>query len=295
MCGGSQADGALPAPRAGLSPRVRGKPLSLAATKPGMRSIPACAGEAQPRPVEVIGGRVYPRVCGGSSRRADTPEPLLGLSPRVRGKRSYEIRHPAVQGSIPACAGEAQRHQSNALLPGVYPRVCGGSAARAGADYPRLGLSPRVRGKRWCSLTARCWRRSIPACAGEAVGHSQSVCVCGVYPRVCGGSTSPTTKAAITAGLSPRVRGKRWCSLTARCWRRSIPACAGEAGAGRTADGRPAVYPRVCGGSTLPPRPSPRQAGLSPRVRGKLPFTSAFRIGAGSIPACAGEATKRND
>ena len=51
-----------------------------------------------------------------------------------------------------------------------------------------------------------------------------------------------------------------------------------------------AVYPRVCGGSLRRWKPSGRNAGLSPRVRGKRATTIAQTIELRSIPACAGEA-----
>ena len=66
VCGGSGVPLSTTMTACGLSPRVRGKqtPLPTISMPPG--SIPACAGEARPRPYRRIAGRVYPRVCGGS-------------------------------------------------------------------------------------------------------------------------------------------------------------------------------------------------------------------------------------
>ena len=50
--------------------------------------------------------RVYPRVCGGAVRQWERMANLAGLSPRVRGSRSFTSQHPLCPGSIPACAGE---------------------------------------------------------------------------------------------------------------------------------------------------------------------------------------------
>ena len=74
----------------------------------------------------------------------------------------------------------------------------------------------------------------------------------------------------------------------------SIPACAGEAGAGAGGAGRNSVYPRVCGGSVLIRVSANHREGLSPRVRGKRIFTAIGATPRRSIPACAGEASIRN-
>jgi len=49
----------------GLSPRVRGIPLSLAAMRGFFGSIPACAGDTHIARYKLQLPRVYPRVCGG--------------------------------------------------------------------------------------------------------------------------------------------------------------------------------------------------------------------------------------
>ena len=70
-------------------------------------------------------------------------------------------------------------------------------------------------------------------------------------------------------GLSPRVRGNPRACGPSSPDRGSIPACAGEPGAGYGAAVYQQVYPRVCGGTNSPARVG------KPR--------------SGSIPACAGE------
>ena len=89
----------------GLSPRVRGSPLTrwmrkgipACAGEPARLrqrgSIPACAGEPAWRWHPARGyGRVYPRVCGGAGHQALSDEafPHEGLSPRVRGSLSCQ-------------------------------------------------------------------------------------------------------------------------------------------------------------------------------------------------------------
>ena len=52
----------------------------------------------------------------------------------------------AAYGSIPACAGEPARATAPLSLPGVYPRVCGGTGSILTNVPHSTGLSPRVRG-----------------------------------------------------------------------------------------------------------------------------------------------------
>ena len=69
VCGGTVCQAFSTQNPKGLSPRVRGNPARSSPISARSRSIPACAGEpcadAQPNAHQ----RVYPRVCGGTSRR----------------------------------------------------------------------------------------------------------------------------------------------------------------------------------------------------------------------------------
>ena len=233
---------------------------------------------------------VYPRVCGGS------PQPHLvvmlgqGLSPRVRGKQADTDERCVYPGSIPACAGEALVHASYIKSYRVYPRVCGGSSTATAQQDNEEGLSPRVRGKQSPTDLPQIAKRSIPACAGEAVRGGRRRLVSAVYPRVCGGSQRVCERLSTCSGLSPRVRGKPYTVGGDSVGRGSIPACAGEARSSSAVVSVKTVYPRVCGGSSIGRKKGSSISGLSPRVRGKrggVPHPQAYRR---SIPACAGEA-----
>ena len=52
-------------------------------------------------------------------------------------------------------------------------------------------------------------------------------------------------------GLSPRVRGNLLQKSTLLMGKGSIPACAGEPLAPDSCTSKPAVYPRVCGGTRI--------------------------------------------
>ena len=71
--------------------------------------------------------------------------------------------------------------------------------------------------------------------------------------------------------------------------RGSIPACAGEPGAGAGGQQNGKVYPRVCGGTFRRGMRTVSMRGLSPRVRGNLIRQALAYQPVGSIPACAGE------
>ena len=187
-------------------------------------------------------------MCGGTSFYQDVDWTGYGLSPRVRGNPPFTHHPRPSAGSIPACAGEPYAPAGRPRRLGVYPRVCGGTGQvewssgvgmglsprvrgnpqQPGADAGVNGLSPRVRG----NLQSRSRRgniiRSIPACAGEPLWSRSGLDCCGVYPRVCGGTLAPGAVGVCKTGLSPRVRGNRSPSMTARQPGGSIPACAGE-------------------------------------------------------------------
>ena len=106
VCGGTDDGNPDPFDQEGLSPRVRGNRSGAGAALRCVGSIPACAGEPLVGQVLGGGGRVYPRVCGGTSPEARSMSSIEGLSPRVRGNRSHRSRDEPIARSIPACAGE---------------------------------------------------------------------------------------------------------------------------------------------------------------------------------------------
>ena len=193
----------------GLSPRVRGNRACRRTADRCERSIPACAGEPADGQAVDRSDEVYPRVCGGTARPAASAALRAGLSPRVRGNRAVSVRQAVGARSIPACAGEPRSRRSCRAAPTVYPRVCGGTGAIAGAQPAEYGLSPRVRGNRIDRIVTNSAAGSIPACAGEPGARPSRPARGGVYPRVCGGTPHPRRQYHRDVGLSPRVRGNR--------------------------------------------------------------------------------------
>ena len=90
----------------GLSPRGRGKPIPAVPHTGHPGSIPAWAGETDPRSPAYRASRVYPRVGGGNRSPQSRIQGIQGLSPRGRGKPRNSGALSAPFRSIPAWAGE---------------------------------------------------------------------------------------------------------------------------------------------------------------------------------------------
>ena len=126
-CGGTTATTTTAYHDNGLSPRVRGNRYDVAFLGVRAGSIPARAGEPQPRCVTVVLRAVYPRACGGTSTTAIPEAGFCGLSPRVRGNQRHVDPRRHGTGSIPARAGEPLRLDDTGRPGTVYPRACGGT------------------------------------------------------------------------------------------------------------------------------------------------------------------------
>ena len=170
-------------------------------------SIPADAGAPARRVRMGKHGQVYPRGCGGTSRRFRSPALLRGLSPRMRGHHvEGQVPLPAA-GSIPADAGAPRSHVPLVSGDGVYPRGCGGTTDREPTLFLRTGLSPRMRGHQGNPPKNLRLTRSIPADAGAPDHLKWPTDTVMVYPRGCGGTSTHRSWRVADMGLSPRMRG----------------------------------------------------------------------------------------
>ena len=125
--GGTGGGSPVIANRDGLSPRGRGNLRQLQALSPEIGSIPAWAGEPQRTIASNPGGRVYPRVGGGTALSRKVPFGSQGLSPRGRGNLPHLRKLGPKPRSIPAWAGEPGDIGPIFSLFKVYPRVGGGT------------------------------------------------------------------------------------------------------------------------------------------------------------------------
>ena len=130
----------------GSSPRVRGTCGDNPQQALIARFIPACAGNIA-RPVfDDRRNTVHPRVCGEHVRTMNTPSPMAGSSPRVRGTYLAQLKKLHKQRFIPACAGNIVRARFRYTAGSVHPRVCGEHQIMIRKYDPKIGSSPRVRG-----------------------------------------------------------------------------------------------------------------------------------------------------
>ena len=153
----------------GLSPRTRGNRKASTWKPLAAGSIPANAGEPSRSSLRAARPGVYPRERGGT---ASPRRPLCaetGLSPRTRGNRRHGDGGSALEGSIPANAGEPNRARSRIADGTVYPRERGGTLWDAAIAAGMKGLSPRTRGNPERQGAADRGEGSIPANAGEPI------------------------------------------------------------------------------------------------------------------------------
>ena len=309
VCGENNADNTITFPRAGSSPRVRGKPPVVRESRDLGGLIPACAGKTSSNGTAGPVGPAHPRVCGENGNRSRGRYPGKGSSPRVRGKRTAAAHHGAAHRLIPACAGKTPGPPSTSRARWAHPRVCGENDNATALQCARHGSSPRVRGKLDERGLDALPPRLIPACAGKTPRPRCGTSSPGAHPRVCGENLAQPGEDTAAAGSSPRVRGKLLQPLQKPLWLGLIPACAGKTSAlgsrwrprglipacagktpGTCARGRRrAAHPRVCGENSRTSPTSAAALGSSPRVRGK-PLGLLFAgIASGLIPACAGK------
>ena len=156
-----------------------------------------------------------------------------------------------------------------------------------------MGLSPRTRGRHRDDVRAVEIVGSIPANAGETATAWTAATRRGVYPRERGGDPSRNRPSRHLPGLSPRTRGRRSGPPASGSPSGSIPANAGETSWALLQPPRHRVYPRERGGDGYVFRAGVCWHGLSPRTRGRLDRRYRGGVRFGSIPANAGETSRR--
>ena len=233
VCGENGSSSTPSTPRAGSSPRVRGKRERIADPGDQARLIPACAGKTATARSPAFPSGAHPRVCGENTSREYATACQLGSSPRVRGKPDDAGALPRAPGLIPACAGKTQGRPTPGRSRPAHPRVCGENLSGVGGRVHASGSSPRVRGKLWTHVLAPCSVRLIPACAGKTRPRARRLRRTQAHPRVCGENALRSTNLPGVPGSSPRVRGKRHQRPRGQRSGRLIPACAGKTLPGR--------------------------------------------------------------
>ncbi len=131
----------------GPSPRTRGKHSLTPVLMPRRGAIPAYAGETRHTRSRHWSARGHPRVRGGNPLGNVQTWSTLGPSPRTRWKQFGIAAVLAVDGAIPAYAGETSTSASFHLEHRGHPRVRGGNTEMALQLFLHQGPSPRTRGK----------------------------------------------------------------------------------------------------------------------------------------------------
>ena len=211
----------------------------------------------------------HPRVCGANRVDILPLFHVVGSSPRVRGKQAHCGGDELAERIIPACAGQTAVPDASSCLTADHPRVCGANSSSNAHNAPISGSSPRVRGKLWLRGVAALRSRIIPACAGQTATSPLIFSMTTDHPRVCGANLGRVISGRPFYGSSPRVRGKLRDLLCRHAGFRIIPACAGQTCSQTPSRDRVSDHPRVCGANPVVPHRGGREAGSSPRVRGK--------------------------
>ena len=221
-------------------------------------------------------------------------------------------------GIIPAGAGKSGKRSARRHRQQDHPRGCGEKQCRAVRGRRSPGSSPRVRGKDYSHELRWVPEGIIPAGAGKSNAGLSEEGGRQDHPRGCGEKYSTTAPSVVSAGSSPRVRGKVGGGLRHMPATRIIPAGAGKSAPRRAAEPDPADHPRGCFAGIIPAgagksapgrkgrqaledhprgcgekgghvRPAPPEEGSSPRVRGKDAKSGKFICNGGIIPAGAGK------
>ena len=149
----------------------------------------------------------HPRVCGEQLAIPTTCSQVAGSPPRVRGTVLRRNPGNPDQGITPACAGNSGRRPGPGRHYLDHPRVCGEQAFGSVDISPRLGSPPRVRGTVTFEEAATMPLGITPACAGNSLAYTQSLCPLRDHPRVCGEQTDEKFTGTVWEGSPPRVRG----------------------------------------------------------------------------------------
>ncbi|SUI01345.1 Domain of uncharacterised function (DUF2825) [Salmonella enterica subsp. indica] len=154
------------------------------------------------------------------------------------------------------------------------------------------GLSPLARGTQFLNFCQRCWRRFIPADAGNTILQKRATSCGSVYPRWRGEHPFYIPSPEISTGLSPLARGTLRLYACLRIYHRFIPAGAGNTSASYGMKVFPPVYPRWRGEHIDISHQLGRIDGLSPLARGTPRFEKSLCCLWRFIPAGAGNTLK---
>ena len=171
----------------------------------------------------------------------------------------------------------------------AYPRSRGATASPCCTRVSSRGLSPLARGNRDPSHIRHRVLGPIPARAGQPGRWLRGAACRWAYPRSRGATLIPRGKVYFDPGLSPLARGNPLRASRAGSPSGPIPARAGQPGRQRPVGTLGGAYPRSRGATVVFTSSDQAVSGLSPLARGNLTSTAVPSLGAGPIPARAGQ------
>ena len=207
----------------------------------------------------------------------------------MRGKPTLTPDRRLSSRIIPARAGQTPGCRCPPVRRSDHPRACGANSPSVRLLHRSIESSPRVRGKLECVPFRQVAARIIPARAGQTRSTRSSSRRRSDHPRACGANPVQVWKYPLSAGSSPRVRGKLGEQTLPQRLVRIIPARAGQTRPVWLV-GLPAPdHPRACGANMVWSSSFRSLAGSSPRVRGKQETQLRPRYWGRIIPARAGQ------
>ena len=213
---------------AGASPRMRGTEGFPRPVLDESRCIPAHAGNGPSAPMTTTATAVHPRACGERLMLICAAMLRTGASPRMRGTGGGHDHYRPRGRCIPAHAGNGTVRRCPWYRSTVHPRACGERSIATALSMISCGASPRMRGTGATGRWAPCWRRCIPAHAGNGDFQDRQWCARSVHPRACGERRSWKSNHWRSVGASPRMRGTTDPARPALRRARCIPAHAGN-------------------------------------------------------------------
>ena len=276
----------------GSSPRGRGKPSASQSSSICRGLIPAWAGKTGNGQYQTGYSQAHPRVGGENKTSGARSSSHWGSSPRGRGKRLRWPQPWASVGLIPAWAGKTGESQKGKGRTRAHPRVGGENIATEVFGGIVSGSSPRGRGKHQARVLLDPEEGLIPAWAGKTSGPSPPRPRRRAHPRVGGENSAMPAPRALSAGSSPRGRGKREQFFRRFDHEGLIPAWAGKTQVSNPKTAHSAAHPRVGGENFESLRQSVETVGSSPRGRGKLCHSVYQLPRLGLIPAWAGKTAR---
>ena len=130
VCGEHKITAGGASMEAGSSPRMRGTLMICRCTATNSRIIPAYAGNTCTSSMPIGTTRDHPRVCGEHFVGGLLCFFVLGSSPRMRGTPDLLTGPDAVDGIIPAYAGNTRSLRPSKTERRDHPRVCGEHSLR---------------------------------------------------------------------------------------------------------------------------------------------------------------------